>query len=316
LGLIEMLSGETSSHTLRAIDPKALYAAGKRLDIRPSRFGQLTPSRPDEGMVKLRAKLAADGYLFLKGLLDTAEVNKFRAWVFEKLSDVGVVKPGTPFVEGVANPAGHDVVAADMRMADIVRSSHYEGFCAQPRLTAFIDAFIDGMSYLHKRKLMRFTVPHSAVSTAAHYDLVYLRGGTSRIVTAWIPIGDTSIADGGLIYLKGSHATGVKLEARFNEQSADLAPEERISAYNKHMTEGGWISKDLPAMAEQFDTQWLGADYEAGDVVLHSPYTIHASTNNVSPSGRMRLSTDIRFQNVSDAIDARWSNHWTPEDRL
>ena len=87
---------------------------------------------------------------------------------------------------------------------------------------------------------------------------------------------------GGLVYLEGSHAIGVEMEARVHAQCLDLTPEERISAYNKNMTEGGWVSKDLPDMAERFDTRWLIADYEAGDVVLHSPYMIHASTTNES----------------------------------
>jgi ectoine hydroxylase-related dioxygenase (phytanoyl-CoA dioxygenase family) len=159
-------------------------------------------------------------------------------------------------------------------------------------------------------------MPRSDVSTAAHYDLIYLRGGTSRILTAWIPIGDVSIAEGGLIYLKNSDAAGAAMEREFSAKSRDLAPEERISAYNRNMTEGGWISKDLPAMAEQFDTQWLAADYAAGDVVLHSPFMIHAATNNASPLGRIRLSTDIRFQSVDEEIDARWSNHWSLDDML
>jgi ectoine hydroxylase-related dioxygenase (phytanoyl-CoA dioxygenase family) len=69
-------------------------------------------------------------------------------------------------------------------------------------------------------------------------------------------------------------------------------------------------------MAERFNARWLIADYEAGDVVLHSPYMIHASTTNQSVDGRIRLSTDIRYQNVEDEIDARWANHWSLGDML
>jgi ectoine hydroxylase-related dioxygenase (phytanoyl-CoA dioxygenase family) len=69
-------------------------------------------------------------------------------------------------------------------------------------------------------------------------------------------------------------------------------------------------------MAERFDTRWLAADYEAGDVVLHSPYMIHASTTNQDHSRRLRLSTDIRYQNVDDEIDVRWNNHWSLGDML
>ena len=198
----------------------------------------------------------------------------------------------------------------------LVRSTAYEGFCAQPRLARFMDEFLGGLSYLHKRKIMRFTLPGAPTVTPAHYDLVYLRGGTSRVVTAWIPIGDIPIEMGGLTYLEGSHRIGREMETEFENAGADLSPEERISAFNRNMTEGGWVSKDLPDMAERFNTRWLIADYEAGDIVLHSPFMIHASTTNQSANGRLRLSTDIRYQNVDDEIDARWSNHWSLDDML
>ncbi len=122
---------------------------------------------------------------------------------------------------------------------------------------------------------------------------------------------------GGLTYLEGSHAIGAAHGGpSSSKDNADLSPEERISAYNRNMTEGGWVSKDLPDMAERFNTRWLIADYEAGDVVLHSPFMIHASTTNQSAGRRIRLSTDIRYQNVDDEIDARWSNHWSLDDML
>ena len=84
------------------------------------------------------------------------------------------------------------------------------------------------------------------------------------------------------------------------------------------MAEGGWISNDLPALAERFNARWLIADYEAGDMMAHSPYMIHAATENVDAQRirRIRLSTDIRYQRVSDEIDVRWGNHWSLEDML
>lgn len=121
---------------------------------------------------------------------------------------------------------------------------------------------------------------------------------------------------GGLTYLEGSHERGRTLEAQFRAHNLELPPDERVNAFNKNMSREGWISKDLPAMADRFDSRWLLADYEAGDVVLHGAYTIHAATTNADPLGRLRLSTDIRYQNVRHEIDARWANHWTLEDML
>lgn len=295
--------------------PAPLRANGHVLDMSPKRLGRLTPSDPGEGSARLRPRLDADGYLWLKGLLPRDTVLEFRRRVFSAFADTGLIEPGSDPLRGVysGQPEG-DLVKR--RLMELVRSAAYEAFCLSPELWRFMDGLLAGMSYLHKRKILRHTRPGEGRATPAHYDLVYLRGGTQRIVTAWIPIGDTPVEMGGLCYLEGSHAIGVRMEREFQAESRDLTPEERISAYNKHMKAGGWISDNLPEMAEQFDSRWLIADYEAGDVMLHSPFMIHAATANDSRDRLIRLSTDIRYQNVRDEIDARWSNHWTLDDML
>jgi len=298
------------------LPPVDLIANGKTLATAPNRLGYLSATDPAVGIDAARRLFAEHGYVWLKGVLPRGDVMDFRGWVFSHLADSGLLKTGSDPALGIAAAGTFDRQLADRRLMALVRSTGYEGFCAQPLLSRLMDAFVGGLSYLHKRKIMRFTQPGTAVATPAHYDLVYLRGGTSRIVTAWIPIGDVSIDMGGLVYLEGSHAIGLDMEARFARDNAGLSPEERISAYNRNMSEGGWVSKDLPDMAERFDTRWLVADFEAGDVVLHSPYMIHASTTNQSLEGRIRLSTDIRYQNVDDEIDARWGKHWSLDDML
>lgn len=293
-----------------------LHANGRALETTPNRMGWLRPSNPDEPFEILSARFRADGYLFLKGFLAREDVLEQRRRALSHLDLAGLLQPGTDPVLGIANQEGADDGILNRRLMEYVRSAAFESFCVTPRLWRFMDHLVDGLSYLHKRKLLRYTLPGSDFSTPAHYDLVYLRGGTDRLVTAWIPVGDCPAEMGGLVYLENSHQLGVKMEAEFAAKSLDLAPEERIGAYNKHMAEGGWVSKDLPDMARKFDTRWLVANYEAGDIVLHSPFTVHAATLNESREGAIRLSTDIRYQNVTDEIDARWSNHWSLDDML
>ncbi|MCX5514864.1 phytanoyl-CoA dioxygenase family protein [Kaistia algarum] len=278
-------------------------------------MGHLVPSDPADGLALLSERLQRDGYLWLKGLLPRDDVLAIRAYVFAAFADTGLLAPGSDPAIGIAGSA-ENADLSRRRLMEMVRSAAFEAFCLSPGLWRFMDGLLGGLSYLHKRKLLRMTKPGQAFSTPAHYDLVYLRGGTDRIVTAWIPIGDTPAIMGGLCYLEGSHAEGRRLEAKFAADNADMDAAMRISAYNRNMGEGGWISKDLPAMAERFDARWLIADYEVGDVVLHSPYMIHAATANDDPDGRIRLSCDIRYQNVRDEIDARWSNHWSLDDML
>jgi hypothetical protein len=51
-------------------------------------------------------------------------------------------------------------------------------------------------------------------------------------------------------------------------------------------------------------------------MVVHSPFLVHASLNNIDPEGKMRLSTDIRYQPITEQIDQRWQNHWRDDDGL
>ena len=295
--------------------PTALTSNGHALDCGPARLGWLTPSDPDDGLAALRARYDSDGYLWLRSLLPRPAVLEFRRHVFAQFAELGLLADGSDPVAGRASDRPSDA-ASRSRMMELVRSAAFESFCLMPELWRFIDRLIGGMSTLHKRKILRFTRPGDPAATGAHYDLIYLRAGTDRLVTAWIPIGDVPVRMGGLLYLEGSHRLGRTMEAEFARQNAELSPEERISAYNRNMTETGWISKNLPDMAERFATRWLAADYAAGDVVLHSPYMIHAATRNDDQDGIMRLSADIRFQDVRDEADPRWGRHWATDDGL
>jgi ectoine hydroxylase-related dioxygenase (phytanoyl-CoA dioxygenase family) len=282
----------------------------------PERLGRLTPSDAGLPVKRLWEFYREHGYVWIKGALDRAEVLAFRRRFFAAFAEAGLLAPGMDPVEGIYAGSGERKEQVTQILFQAARWASYEAFCLSPRIRQFYEAVLGGEVYLHKRKIIRFTKPGDANSTGAHYDLTYLRGGTERVYTSWIPIGDIPVVMGGLVYLEGSDAWGRKMEAEFSVKNADLPPEERINAYNKNMAAGGWLTKDLPSLAERLDTRWLMADYEAGDMVVHSGYMIHAATQNDATDGRMRLSTDIRYQLVADTIDQRWGQDWRPDDGL
>ncbi len=297
---------------------RPLTSNGTPLDLSPKRLGQLEPSDPATPISELRAQYERQGYLWLKRFFEPHDIRAFRERFFSAFADLELLAAGTQPAEGIYS--GRDISASvtNKVLMEFVRTAAYESFCLQPKLWQFYDAFLWGPSYLHKRKIIRYTTPatpETARSTGAHYDLIYLRSGTDRVCSSWIPLGDVPVAMGGLVYLEGSDALGRKMEADSSRRNKDLPRAEQISAYNKNMGKG-WLSKDLRSLAEKADGRWLMADYEAGDMVVHSAYMIHAATDNTDPAGRMRLSTDIRYQNVRDEIDARWENHWTLGDML
>ncbi|MFC6160806.1 phytanoyl-CoA dioxygenase family protein [Kribbella jiaozuonensis] len=249
------------------------------------RLGQLVAvpfeQRGDRSL--LRSRLQRDGYLFLTGLLDPAVVQEFREYYF-----------------GLTGAAADRASYRKVLFGEIVPGPEYAAFCAQPALKGWFEWFLGGTPFLHRRKIIRQTAPGEngiGTATQAHYDLVYLRDGTDQVLSAWIPLGDCPVSRGGLTYLQGSHHRVLEEEAagRLKRPAAS-------------------ITADLPTLAEEYDANWLVADYAAGDVVVHTAHTVHAALDNVSTE--LRLSTDIRYQLAGDAIDARWQNHWHDRDGL
>lgn len=133
-----------------------------------------------------------------------------------------------------------------------------------------------------------------------------------------MPIGDIPPESGGLIYLENSVPLGQQFEAEFSQRNASLSDEERLSAFNVNMADRGNLSRDAGKFArEQGGRRWLIGDYEAGDVVFHNPFMIHASGVNRDPQGRIRLATDLRFADRSAPYDQRWAdNYFVPGDGL
>jgi hypothetical protein len=267
----------------RRCNGQVLTSNGYVLDA--ERLGELVPvpERERGERATLRARLQRDGYLYLTGLLDPQVVWAFREYYF------GLTR-------AVADKASYRKVL----FGEIVPGPEYAAFCAQPALKGWFEWFLDGEPFLHRRKIIRQTAPGEngiGTATQAHYDLVYLRDGTDQVLSAWIPLGDCPVSRGGLTYLEGSHHRVLAEEAagRLKRPAAS-------------------ITADLPALATEYDANWLVANYRAGDVVVHTAHTVHAALDNVSAESR--LSTDIRYQRADDAVDARWQNHWHDRDGL
>ncbi len=295
---------------------RPLVSNGFTLSTEPHRLGWLEPTDPALPIATLRERYRTQGYLWLKGMLDRDAVLSLRRHFFATFADTGFLAADSDPTDGIYSGKALPKEVVQQIWAEAARLPEYVAFCISPRIWKFYEDFLGGDIYLHKRKIVRFTAPGDPTCTGGHYDLIYLRAGTDRICTSWIPFGDTPVEMGGLAYLEGSDALGRKMEADFSTKNAELPPEERISAYNKNMATGGWISHDLPALANLINGRWLLANYEAGDMVIHSPYLIHASTVNYDAENRMRLSTDIRYQLMREKIDARWANDYYIGDRL
>lgn len=282
-----------------------LTSNGYVLDESSHRLGELEPVPANERTNRdaLWRRLRRDGYLYLTGFLDPADVHRFRGYFFTTLAGTGLLQTGSDPTAGIASDGEVDQAALRHALfSQIVPSTAYEQFCTQPAIRDWFAWLLADDVHLHRRKIIRHVRPGETgigTATQAHYDLVYLREGTDRVLSLWIPLGDCPRHQGGLVYLAGSHHHTLADEA---------AGQLRHPATS--------ITADLPALANTHDTRWLATDYQAGDVVVHSAYIIHAALDNVDPARRIRLSTDIRYQRQTDPIDWRWREHWHDRDGL
>lgn len=297
---------------------------------------QLQSTTLDTPIEEVRRRYQEDGYVFLKGLIPREDVLKAREEYFKLLAPSGVLKPGTHPVEGIfdstkdrldfpgigaggadanGRPIGPHPEIAE-RFVDLALQAHTEDwyketFCKHPALRNYVAKMTGwGENTLAvRRTLLRNNTPGNN-AIGVHYDQIFLRHGEDTAVTAWVPIGGIKVEGGGLIYLERGHTLGAELEEAFTTKAKEtgLSDEEARSAFNQNMMHGGLLASGPIAFGKQYARRWLVTDYEAGDVVLHHAYMIHASTMNYDEEGVIRVGTDLRFVDRTRPWDTRWNN--------
>ncbi|KAJ5357385.1 hypothetical protein N7541_004543 [Penicillium brevicompactum] len=320
------------SGTVKDCLPEGLGQNGGR--ISSEKIGFLRPTPKNLPVEQLRQRLKEDGYLFVKDVIPREDVLDARENYFKQYSETSLLEPGSSPRDGIfnsssspdlhkgiggqglpTNPVEHQI------LIDAHKEAEYRAFVEHPALTKFIRDLMGWKEHrILDRTMLRHNVPLGK-GTGIHYDKLFLRGGEGFFLTAWVPIGDISVQGGGLCYLENSLPLGRAIEEDYTKRAEEFTPEQRISAFNVNMLDGGMISnspQEFQAMhSAHGDHKWLVTKYEAGDVVFHDPYSIHASGRNEDPENRIRLSTDLRFYEKDDpGIDTRWYKLWCPGDGL
>lgn len=305
---------------------------------------------------RLRETLRRDGYALLRGFLDARDVESARAVALEALmaskpdlfldaKEKGLLRPDA---RALGLLARQDVAAR----AEVRRVTECDALFDVAARVLFSDDGDAGLSKERTKRTKRTKrtssppSPRLAMTTAykwlravaggeftgVHTDRVFLGGGSGRLVTAWIPLGDVRVADGALMVAAGSHA-----DATF----AGVRRTYGASAAGADGANSGWLTDDaaevldvarrlnrdsaIPAVGEEArdaanhsseenvaDTiDWRTCDFQSGDVVLLALDVVHMSLTNVSGeeakngAARARVSVDTRWQPEGDDPDPR-----------
>ncbi|HYF48759.1 MAG TPA: phytanoyl-CoA dioxygenase family protein [Planctomycetota bacterium] len=283
-----------------AVQLPTLYSCGFKLDGEPEHLGLLRDSSAIvHDAEALQGRMAEDGYLFLPGALNRDDVLAARHAITSRMFADGVMHPDRPHEEGVVRPGAGGHFRPDWAKNPAVQRALYAG----PMMEIFT-RLLGGAVRHYDYTWLRTVGPGHG--TTSHCDVVYMGRGTHNLYTAWTPMGDISFDLGGLMILENSHR---------NQRLRDTYCKKDVDTYctNKPGV-NGWSSPfggNLTGNANQIRRsvgrggRWLTTEYKAGDVLIFSIFTIHASLDNRSVD-RFRISTDSRYQLASEPVDERW----------
>lgn len=288
---------------------------GRPLDMSAEAFGDLrcsneVVSNADE----LRQRIADDGYLYISKYLDVDLVKAVREDVFLRLAKEGALHPDHPPYEGIC---GQDLdksfrptvdyrtdgTAKSMRNCTPLRKVVYEG-----RLIQFFEHLLNGPVLCFDHIWFRAKGSGRGKCTPPHYDILYMGRGTHNLFTAWIPYVDICYEMGGLMILENSHRLE-QVRSTYGKRDIDEYDTNHVDAPliesgQKMWQKSGEYSLDAIGTRSELGGRWLTAEFEMGDILIFTPYTMHASTDN--QTRRMRISSDTRYQLASEPADGRW----------
>ena len=235
----------------------------------------------------LGARMAEDGYLFIRGLQDRDRVGEARRVVLENLEANSQIDPDYPLDLGVAAAGKRGSFFGGAKQ--VTHTPEFLSVVNSPEIMGFFERFLDGPVLTFDYKWLRAVGPGD--NTGAHYDMVYMGRGTTNLYTVWTPLDDVTYDMGPLVILAGSHQFDAVKET-YGKMDVD----------RDHVT--GHFTNEPIEMVDQYGGQWQTSEFSMGDVIILGMHTMHGSINNTS--NRFRISTDTRYQLATDPVDHRW----------
>lgn len=245
--------------------------------------------------------------------------------VFDSAKDIGLFPGiGVGRVDNQVDEAQNTIDFVNLALEAHGQDWYKEDLCKHPVLLDFMARFTGWSENTRplERTLLRNNIPETK-AIGVHYDQIFLRYGEPTSVTVWVPMGDIRINGGGLMYLENGtrsftsffnhltnadidpgHGLGKDFEEQFaaKAKATGLSDEEAKSAFNKNMLESGILTDGPAEFGRTHKRRWLVSDYQAGDVVLHSPYTVgpfYCSVSAVLTSIRSTRQRLITIQTMS-----------------
>ena len=212
-------------------------------------------------LAALRQRLAADGYLFFRGLLPAGPVNAAGAAVTAQLRSGGWMQAGGR-PSGDPRAIGLRDALTDPAFRRALASAAFNQIPYLQPLRGLVRDILGPQAFSYPAKVLRAVYPERPGTRTrgryAHHD--YAVSGVQDMLTSWLPLMEIPVALGGLAVRPGGH-----LERPM-----------------------------VPRVLRPAQRGWATTDYRPGDAIIFHCLTPHAALPNTTPA--LRLSGDFRWQ--------------------
>jgi hypothetical protein len=225
----------------------------------------------------LRNEMDSQGYLLIRGLLPSDDLNRLLGEITQIVSAAGWLLPDHSPLERIANVSaacGDPDPLFKHAYEQVFNLESFHAFAHHPVLRQVMNLLVGPQLLIHPKPIVRLIFPNcERFVVHAHQDHQAIAGDPESF-TAWMPLHDCPAELGPLQILEASH--------RFGLQSADPGT--------------GYIPKETACGGD-----WVGGQINAGDVIVFHSLTVHAASPNVS--NQLRISMDCRFQDYGRALN-------------
>lgn len=196
---------------------KVLRAHGKLLALY-SRNPVMSPYLPMlaandllDDAAAFRARMEAEGYLFLRGILPVAVLEQLLDDVTAVLQAIGWIRGGAARLEAesLVLPCREGESRYFEALDEIQQLESFHALAHEPALLAVMELLLGEGAFPHPLGVMRLVFPNNPeVTTPPHQDYRNNQG-TPRLTAAWIPLVDCPLEFGPLAILPGSQRLGL-----------------------------------------------------------------------------------------------------------